>query len=67
MGSAFIMPSSRGRVDSIYQKNAPFVTRKEVSKALYLDAAGGIDVMDSISHAWESYNMALEQDPLITK
>lgn len=30
-------------------------------------AAGGIDFVDSVTHAWESYNLALENDPLVTK
>ncbi len=32
-----------------------------------VDPSSGVDFVDSISNAWTSYNVALEQDPLITK
>ena len=39
---------------------------------LFVDVASagvgsGMDFVESMTHAWESYNLALENDPLVTK
>ena len=34
---------------------------------LFMDFSSGIDLSDSLTNAWTSYNIALEEDPLITK
>lgn len=34
---------------------------------LFMDVSSGIDLSESLTNAWTSYNIALEEDPLITK
>ena len=36
-------------------------------KPLFMDPSSGIDFADSASSAWASYNLALEESPLLTK
>mmetsp|Transcript_1734 Transcript_1734/g.2492 ORF Transcript_1734/g.2492 Transcript_1734/m.2492 type:complete len:267 (-) Transcript_1734:237-1037(-) len=36
------------------------------SSRIYMDP-GGVDLVESMSSVWSSYNLALEQDPLVTK
>ena len=42
-------------------------TNSNNASPLYMDAGGGLDIVDAVKNAWSSYNIALEDDPLITK
>ena len=64
--NAFVIPG-KSSIPLRSAESAFLIKNKPLSNPLFMDPSSGIDVVDSISNAWASYNVALEEDPLVTK
>lgn len=66
--SAFVTPSRSSHLSRQYTSGSIGILPSKVAdNSLFLDASGGLDVASALSNAWASYNVALEEDPLLTK
>lgn len=63
---AFVVPQS-----STFQSTSTLRQWNEKTNVspsrIHMDPSGGVDVVESVSNAWSAYNIALEEDPLVTK
>ena len=64
---AFVVPGKSSMPLRSTESAFLVAKNKPLSNPLFMDPSSGIDFADSISNAWASYNVALEEDPLITK
>ena len=62
---AFVVPStSRSFATNNNDNN---IVKRQIMNPLFMDPQSSVDFVDTLTNAWSSYNVALEEDPLVTK